>query len=59
MMASGSVLLQTGESGKLANLDLFQIRTAVAKATRGASLRLELFTVYEAQRITNPELFVY
>lgn len=41
------------------NLDLFQIRTAVANATRGACLRLELFTVYEAQRITNPELFVY
>lgn len=41
------------------NLDLLQIRTAVANATRGAYLRLELFTVYEAQRITNPELFAY
>ena len=59
MMASGSVLFQTGESEKMKSLDLFQIRTAVANATRGACLRLELFTVYEAQRITNPELFVY
>lgn len=41
------------------NLGLFQIRTAVAKATNGARLRLEPFTAYEAQRITNPELFVY
>jgi len=40
-------------------LDLLQIRTAVAQATSGARLRLEMFTVYEAQRITNPELFVY
>lgn len=59
MMASGAGLVTSGEFGNVTNLDLLQIRTAVAQATSGARLRLEMFTVYEAQRITNPELFVY
>jgi len=43
----------------MSNLNLYLIRTAVAKATRTASLSGFNFTVYEAQRFTNPELFVY
>jgi hypothetical protein len=58
-MASGAGLVIAGESPTVLNLDLLQIRTAVAQATSGARLRLEMFTVYEAQRRTNPELFVY
>lgn len=41
------------------NLNFFKIRTSVAIATVEAKMSCAYFTMYEAQRISNPELFAY